>query len=45
MKKLILLSTAAALLSSCGIYTKYKPAESVPDNLYGSLIRGMCLRL
>ena len=35
MKKLILLSTAAALLSSCGIYIKYKPAESVPDNLYG----------
>ena len=35
MKKLILLSTAAALLSSCGIYTKYKPAESVSDNLYG----------
>lgn len=35
MKKLILLSTAAALLSSCGIYNKYKPAESVPDNLYG----------
>lgn len=35
MKKFILLSTAAALLSSCGIYTKYKPAESVPDNLYG----------
>ena len=35
MKKLILLSTTAALLSSCGIYTKYKPAESVPDNLYG----------
>ena len=35
MKKLILLSTTAVLLSSCGIYTKYKPAESVPDNLYG----------
>ena len=35
MKKLILFSTAAALLSSCGIYTKYKPAETVPDNLYG----------
>jgi len=35
MKKFILLSTAAALLSSCGIYTKYKPVESVPDNLYG----------
>lgn len=35
MKKLILLSTAAALLSSCGIYTKYKPVESVPNNLYG----------
>lgn len=35
MKKLILLSTTAVLLSNCGIYTKYKPAESVPDNLYG----------
>ncbi len=35
MKKLILLSTATVLLSSCGIYTKYKPAETVPDNLYG----------
>ena len=35
MKKLILLSTTAVLLNSCGIYTKYKPAESVPDNLYG----------
>lgn len=35
MKKFILLSTTAALLSSCGIYTKYKPAETVPDNLYG----------
>lgn len=35
MKKLILLSTAVALLSSCGIYTKYKPVETVPDNLYG----------
>lgn len=37
MKKLILFSTAAALLSSCGIYTKYKPAETVPDNLYGEI--------
>lgn len=35
MKKVILFSAAAALLSSCGIYTKYKPAETVPDNLYG----------
>ena len=35
MKKLILFSTAVALLSSCGIYTKYKSAETVPDNLYG----------
>lgn len=23
------------MLSSCGIYTKYKPATTVPDNLYG----------
>ena len=22
-------------LSSCGIYTKYQPQTSVPDNLYG----------
>lgn len=35
MKKVILFSAAAALLSSCGIYTKYKPAGTVPDNLYG----------
>lgn len=35
MKKVILFSAAAALLSSCGIYTKYNPAETVPDNLYG----------
>lgn len=35
MKNLILLSTTVVLLSSCGIYTKYKPVESVPNNLYG----------
>ena len=35
MKKIILLATAAVLLSSCGIYSKYKPAITVPDNLYG----------
>ncbi|MCD7926151.1 MAG: TolC family protein [Bacteroides sp.] len=36
MKKQIILSTVAALaLSSCGIYTKYKPATEVPENLYG----------
>ena len=23
------------MLSGCGIYTKYKPATSVPDDLYG----------
>lgn len=26
---------AALTLSSCGVYTKYKPATSVPDALYG----------
>lgn len=36
MKKQILLFAAAAfIMSSCGIYTKYKPATDVPDGLYG----------
>ena len=35
MNKIIVLTTATALLSSCGIYTKYQPAETTPDNLYG----------
>ena len=35
MKKIIVLTTATALLSSCGIYTTYQPAETTPDNLYG----------
>ena len=35
MKKIVVLTTATALLSSCGIYTKYQPAETTPDNLYG----------
>lgn len=38
MKKLIILTTTAAMLSSCGIYTKYKPAETVPDSLYGEKV-------
>ena len=35
MKKIILLTTATALLSSCGIYNKYQSATTTPDNLYG----------
>lgn len=36
MKKYIIpLFAAGFLLSSCGVYTKYKPATEVPDNLYG----------
>lgn len=36
MKKILFtLMSASLLLSSCGIYTKYKPATEVPDNLYG----------
>lgn len=38
MKKFIILTTTAAMLSSCGIYTKYKPAETVPDSLYGEKV-------
>lgn len=36
MKKVIILATTAAMLCSCGIYTKYKPAETVLDSLYGA---------
>lgn len=37
MKKHIITLVALSLsLSGCGIYTKYKPATDVPDNLYGS---------
>ena len=35
MKKIILMSAAALNLSSCGIYKKYQPATTVPDQLYG----------
>ena len=34
-KHIILLSAAGLLFSSCGVYTKYKPATEVPDGLYG----------
>lgn len=34
-KQLITLTVAALTLSSCGIYTQYKPATEVPDRLYG----------
>lgn len=33
-KNTFLLTVAAFLLSGCGIYTSYKPATDVPDNLY-----------
>lgn len=36
MKKLILLSAVTVILSSCGIYNKYKPVSEVPEGLYGS---------
>lgn len=35
MKKIIISLTTAILVSSCGIYSKYKPVSEVPDNLYG----------
>lgn len=34
-KQIITLTVATLTLSSCGIYTKYKPATEVPENLYG----------
>ena len=37
MKKQIITGIiASTLLSSCGIYSNYKPATTVPDNLYGN---------
>ena len=37
-KQMITLTVASMLLSSCGIYSKYKPTTNVPDNLYGEEI-------
>ncbi|MCD8183170.1 MAG: TolC family protein [Bacteroides sp.] len=34
-KSIITLVVISLSLSGCGIYTKYKPAATVPDNLYG----------
>lgn len=47
MKKTILtvvtaasaLTISSAMLTGCGIYTKYKPAETVSDSLYGENIQ------
>lgn len=35
MKKIIILAAVPLLLSGCGIYRKYEPATTVPDQLYG----------
>ena len=35
MKRIIIILGMTLLLGSCGIYTKYKPQSTVPDNLYG----------
>lgn len=32
---IITLAVSSFMLSSCGIYSKYKPATEVPENLYG----------
>ena len=37
-RNIITLMTAGLLMSSCGIYTKYKPVSEVPDNLYGTTL-------
>ena len=38
MKKIIILTAATAMLSSCGVYKTYKPVEAVPDSLYGASV-------
>lgn len=35
-KQIITLAVAALVLSSCGIYTKYKPVADVPEQLFGT---------
>ena len=45
MKKILLLTTVTALLSSCGIYTKYQPETTAPDNLYGESKATLLLKL
>lgn len=35
MRKALYMVCAAVMMSSCGIYTKYEPQTTVPDNLYG----------
>ena len=38
MKKILLLTAATALLSSCGIYNQYTPVETAPEDLYGKSV-------
>ena len=38
MKKILLLTAVTALLSSCGIYNRYQPVETVPEDLYGDTL-------
>ena len=37
-KKICLYIAATALMSSCGIYNRYTPVETVPENLYGEQV-------
>ena len=37
-KQIITWAVASLLLNGCSIYSKYKPATTVPDNLYGDVI-------
>ena len=34
-KEILIITVAAFALNSCGIYTNYKPATEVPEDLYG----------
>lgn len=36
MKNIFLIAALTVMLSSCGIYNRYKPAEAVPEDLYGT---------
>jgi outer membrane protein, multidrug efflux system len=40
MRNIFIMAAAVTLMSSCGIYTKYKPLTDVPQTLYGDSIQG-----
>ena len=36
-RNIIILAITTLILSSCGIYTKYQPETTIPEDLFGAL--------